>query len=473
MRRGQPAGDLCHRESGFVQEIAQEVALRSRQNVWVDGSLRDGHWFSSVFADIRRRFPDYKIAIFVVSASEETVRRRVAERERRTGRGVPEELLNASLDGVSNSLAQLTPLADFVARIRNEGVPELKAYETVDHSGNWAVIKARFARAFPSPGSFPQGLAPLTLRAVNLDDLGGHQPLAFADPTELNSPMQHDLIEAQLVLDALASVPCASGRASLVALSKALSTTDMVLSPAHPVHLDPVARDLAGVPRSATVFSFCYPAMDVDWDMVQAQKIDISHPLARLVVAGGFVYFDAVGAICGVNAVVDVGFAITDAPTSRRSDSDEDSDSDSVGSAEAAAAIAAGCGCPDTAGGSDASSHGDHSAETLAQVSMVQFQVPAPLPDEAVAYLIESGRFQAVTLATLLHRGARYFAWIKPNEVLPGMERPPPGAKCVPGRPTPAEHGALAYIFHDLGADPSTGAHQDVYFPIMSTAAAT
>ena len=84
MRRGQPAGDLCHRESGFVQEIAQEVALRSRQNVWVDGSLRDGHWFSSVFADIRRRFPDYKIAIFVVSASEETVRRRVAERERRT-----------------------------------------------------------------------------------------------------------------------------------------------------------------------------------------------------------------------------------------------------------------------------------------------------------------------------------------------------------------------------------------------------
>ena len=27
------------------------------QNVWVDGSLRDGVWFSKVFKDIRHRFP--------------------------------------------------------------------------------------------------------------------------------------------------------------------------------------------------------------------------------------------------------------------------------------------------------------------------------------------------------------------------------------------------------------------------------
>ena len=48
-RSGSEAGDLCHRESGFLQEIAQEVAMRSSQNVWIDGSLRDGPWFASVF----------------------------------------------------------------------------------------------------------------------------------------------------------------------------------------------------------------------------------------------------------------------------------------------------------------------------------------------------------------------------------------------------------------------------------------
>ena len=36
------AGTFCHRESGFIQQIAQEVAMQHSQNIWVDGSLRDG-----------------------------------------------------------------------------------------------------------------------------------------------------------------------------------------------------------------------------------------------------------------------------------------------------------------------------------------------------------------------------------------------------------------------------------------------
>ena len=41
---------MCHRESGYLQEIAQEVAMRNSQNVWVDGSLRDGNWCAAAFA---------------------------------------------------------------------------------------------------------------------------------------------------------------------------------------------------------------------------------------------------------------------------------------------------------------------------------------------------------------------------------------------------------------------------------------
>jgi hypothetical protein len=55
-------------ESSFIQEIAQEVAMRQRQNVWVDGSLSDGAWFSGVFQDIRNRYPHYRIAIIHITA---------------------------------------------------------------------------------------------------------------------------------------------------------------------------------------------------------------------------------------------------------------------------------------------------------------------------------------------------------------------------------------------------------------------
>ena len=54
---GDQAGDMCHRESGFLQEIAQEAAMLNSQNVWVDGSLRDGPWLAEVLAAMRRRPP--------------------------------------------------------------------------------------------------------------------------------------------------------------------------------------------------------------------------------------------------------------------------------------------------------------------------------------------------------------------------------------------------------------------------------
>ena len=49
-----------------MQELAQEVALSNRQNIWIDGSLGDHEWYSAVFDDIKERHPDYKIAIFYV-----------------------------------------------------------------------------------------------------------------------------------------------------------------------------------------------------------------------------------------------------------------------------------------------------------------------------------------------------------------------------------------------------------------------
>ena len=42
------AGTSCHRESAFLQEVAMEAAMSERQNIWIDGSLSNGSWFSMV-----------------------------------------------------------------------------------------------------------------------------------------------------------------------------------------------------------------------------------------------------------------------------------------------------------------------------------------------------------------------------------------------------------------------------------------
>ena len=136
------AGGLCHRESSFIQEIAQEVSLRKSTNVWVDGSLRDGSWFGKVYDDIRERFSRYRIAIFYVYASEEKIRVRVKAREKRTGRGVPEKELMDSLRAPDKSLGTLVSKVDFIARIDNNNpVPKLTSFETVDRTGSWNKVR--------------------------------------------------------------------------------------------------------------------------------------------------------------------------------------------------------------------------------------------------------------------------------------------------------------------------------------------
>ena len=141
------AGSLCHKESGFLQELAQEVAMGQSQNVWIDGSLRDGKWFAKVFDEIRQNHPAYRIAIFVVEVSEDLAWERCQSRAARTGRTIPKELFLDSFHQPDSVLRMLTHRVDFIARIDNEhSIPRLKAFETVDISGDWNLI-SRFFRS--------------------------------------------------------------------------------------------------------------------------------------------------------------------------------------------------------------------------------------------------------------------------------------------------------------------------------------
>jgi hypothetical protein len=132
------AGTLTHEESGFIQELCEEVSLRDRQNTWIDGSLQNHAWFAAKIKGWRQRYPWYRIAIFYVHAEDEQVLARARLRGQQTGRHVPEQLLRQSIAATAEAADQLGPLADFVARIDNSCAtsphPVLQRFEDRSHS---------------------------------------------------------------------------------------------------------------------------------------------------------------------------------------------------------------------------------------------------------------------------------------------------------------------------------------------------
>lgn len=132
------AGTMCHRESGYLQEIVQEVSMMQCQHVWVDGSLRDGHWFSKIFDELRERFPNYRVAIFFVNTSEEVAWKRCEARAKATGRSVPKDLFLDSLHSPDHVLRMLTP------KVSARRVPLVHFIATGRHASR--------SRTMPGPG---------------------------------------------------------------------------------------------------------------------------------------------------------------------------------------------------------------------------------------------------------------------------------------------------------------------------------
>lgn len=113
------AAALTHKEAGMIAELLGFAALRCRRNVIIDGSLRDTEWYTTYFADLRKEFPGVRIAIIHIVAKAEEVLARAASRGRATGRHVPLELLESSMQAVPRSVNALAKYADFVCRVLN------------------------------------------------------------------------------------------------------------------------------------------------------------------------------------------------------------------------------------------------------------------------------------------------------------------------------------------------------------------
>ena len=279
-------GTLTHQESGYMQEIAQEVAMRKSQNIWIDGSLRDGNWFTIVFKSLREQHPQYRIGIFYVAAAEKVIRERIERRRIKTGRGVPESQLVDSLNAPDKSLGMLVPLVDFVARINNdERVPRLWAFESVDRSGTWEAISKRFSHTQAAKEDFPHRLSPLFLQEsifpVEAFDMTGSVTKAIGDYS--------------------------AGHACKVRIKVAVlkkhgfqGSTDILgeFSPAFPVTMNDEGRRLAQIPGTAFSFAFCYGIPEF-----QKRSSTAGDEIQQFLRSGGFVYFDTQKNLVGCNMV--------------------------------------------------------------------------------------------------------------------------------------------------------------------------
>ena len=60
-----------------------------------------------------------------------------------TGRHIPKELRQASMQGIQRGIAELTRCVDLVARVQNKvpGEPTLQSVSMIDRSGNWDLVR--------------------------------------------------------------------------------------------------------------------------------------------------------------------------------------------------------------------------------------------------------------------------------------------------------------------------------------------
>lgn len=237
------AGSMTHRESGYLAEIAQEVAMERRQHVWIDGSLRDAKWYEPLFQKLRARHPVYRIAIFYIDASPNVAWRRTQARAAKTGRAVPKALFLRSINAPAESLRALTPYVDFLARLENERdgePPRLVAFETVDSSGDLGQIRRMMLDSEPDTefGHFPQRRGPLRLCRC------------FDVASSTVNELEHRC-------DAVGESPLATA-VHLTQFNMALKFA----SQPHVLNWGNVVRRRADVPRNAVFFAIIEPTED-------------------------------------------------------------------------------------------------------------------------------------------------------------------------------------------------------------------
>lgn len=140
------AATQVHRESTQLSDILFEHSLSSNLNILVDGSLRDVDWYQQLFTRLKEEFPQYRLVILYVSASDEVILSRAKSRAETTGREVPKDLLRQSMEQVPQSVHTLKNLSNTTLEITNndnEALSLKQLYPLLheeQESDDWSVL---------------------------------------------------------------------------------------------------------------------------------------------------------------------------------------------------------------------------------------------------------------------------------------------------------------------------------------------
>jgi hypothetical protein len=146
----QSAATKVHRESTQMSDVLFEYALLNEIPLLVDGSLRDVNYYQTLFDRIREKHPQYRIAIIHVIADRDLIHERAKERAKRTGRTVPKDLLNESIEQVPRSVEILSKKVDALHVIsNNDGSPlKLESAEIRDENAHAPTSWIQFAKSW-------------------------------------------------------------------------------------------------------------------------------------------------------------------------------------------------------------------------------------------------------------------------------------------------------------------------------------
>lgn len=215
------------------------------------------------------------------------------------------------------------------------------------------------------------------------------------------------------------------------------------------------------VPDEAHSYCFIYPVENMRWESLRNVPEDVKHSrLAFTLLVGGFAYFDRFAELVAVHAISTEDYS----EVVRRRLQQHYFKSFGLDRLPAIDSMSSNTSLDLPPAPAPQTLTRRYSSQRVVpieavQVPNLQFGRPVRLPQKAAEMLWEQDRCAPVTMAKFKERGARWFSYIKPGEMLPDMIDFPP-------------LGAFAYLFRDVTGQldriDQKPPHHDVYFPLIN-----
>jgi predicted kinase len=125
--------ELTRKESGFIAEILALAAIQAGWNVIFDGGMRDAEWHVQWIERLRGDYSCLKFGLLHITAPPVLFAKRSQKKVLETGREIPHECIQNSLDSIPDSLLMVQPVVDFYCEIHNgEEELELRRDEPIE-----------------------------------------------------------------------------------------------------------------------------------------------------------------------------------------------------------------------------------------------------------------------------------------------------------------------------------------------------